>query len=57
MNAQAGGTKAVNDFKFRDLPYERPDFDAVGSFAEQMEEQVKRAGSYAELKELMAEIQ
>lgn len=57
MNAQAGGTTAVNDFKFRDLPYERPDFDAVGSFAEQMEEQVKRAGSYAELKELMAEIQ
>lgn len=46
----------MGDFKFGTLEYKRPDFDALGTFFEQMTEKVKAAASYAELKGLMDEI-
>ena len=45
----------MSDFTFSTLEYQRPDFAAVGSFAEQMAERMKQAGSYEELKALMKE--
>ena len=45
----------MSDFTFSTLEYQRPDFAAVGAFAEQMAERVKQAGSYEELKALMKE--
>ena len=45
----------MSDFTFSTLEYQRPDFAAVGSFAEQMAERMQQAGSYEELKALMKE--
>lgn len=45
----------MSDFTFSTLEYQRPDFAAVGAFAEQMAERMKEAGSYEELKALMKE--
>ena len=45
----------MSDFTFSTLEYQRPDFAAVGAFAEQMAERMKQAGSYEELKALMKE--
>lgn len=45
----------MNDFKFSELEYKRPDFKELESFLDAMAEKVKNAGSYAELKEWMAE--
>ena len=47
----------MENFKFGTLEYKRPDFEAIGAFAEQMTEKVKQANSYAELKALMQEIE
>ena len=47
----------MEEFRFGTLEYKRPDFEAIGAFAEQMTEKVKNAASYAELKELMEEIE
>ncbi len=48
------GNRKMDDFKFETLEYVRPDYEAVGAFAEQMAEEMKEAKSYAELKEKMA---
>lgn len=47
----------MEQFKFGTLEYKRPDFEAIGAFAEQMTEKVKQAASYAEVKGLMQEIE
>ena len=47
----------MSDFKFSTLEYKRPDFEAIGVFAEQMAEKMKKATSYEELKKLMAEME
>ena len=47
----------MEHFKFSSLEYKRPDFEAIGAFAEELTEKIKNAASYAELKELMAEME
>lgn len=47
----------MEQFKFGTLEYKRPDFEAIGAFAEQMTEKVQKAASYEELKALMREIE
>lgn len=47
----------MEHFKFGSLEYKRPDFEAIGAFAEELTEKIKNAASYAELKELMAEME
>lgn len=47
----------MEHFKFSSLEYKRPDFEAIGAFAEELTEKIKNAASYVELKELMAEME
>lgn len=47
----------MNDYKFKTLEYQRPDFDEIGAFADSMVEAVKKASAYEEIKKLMEEIE
>lgn len=47
----------MKDFNFKTLEYQRPDFDALGAFADSMAEAIKNASDYEELKKLIGEIE
>ena len=47
----------MQSFKFSELEYVRPDFTAVGQFADDAKEAIEKAASYEELKRLMQEME
>ena len=47
--------KKMDNFKFTQLPYTRPDFDAISSKMDEFLERLTKAGSYADAKAVMAE--
>lgn len=45
----------MENFKFNDLVYERPDFDQMGKEQEERTERLKNAASYEEAKKIFLE--
>lgn len=47
----------MDNFKFTQLPYTRPDFDAISSKMDEFLERLTKAGSFADAKAVMAEFE